>query len=203
MPPEEVPIPGLHNVENVMAAAAAADIAGDLQGRHRRRREDIPGGGAPAGVCAPRSAACDFYNDSKATSVDATMKALDSFAGRPVGDPRRQGQGQRLHGAARPAAAQGARGAADRRGGGKNRRAARRRGPELIRAERWSARCAEPGRARGPAIRCCWPRPAPASISFRVTSIADGSSRDLVNGLRIKQWRSGLRRTGFSSARWS
>ena len=77
---DEVPIPGMHNAENVMAAAAAAHFAG--AGRDaiaaavktfkavEHRLEfvaDIDG--------------VKFYNDSKATSVDATMKALDSFAG--------------------------------------------------------------------------------------------------------------------------
>jgi UDP-N-acetylmuramoylalanine--D-glutamate ligase len=80
MPPNEVPIPGMHNAENVMAAAAVAEIAG------------IPKGEITAAVKTFQAvehrlefvAEIDgvrFYNDSKATSVDATMKALDSFAG--------------------------------------------------------------------------------------------------------------------------
>ena len=80
MPPAEVPIPGMHNAENVMAAAAVAEIAGI---------------GKPEIVAAVKTfkavehrlefvaeiSGVRFYNDSKATSVDATMKALDSFAG--------------------------------------------------------------------------------------------------------------------------
>ncbi len=76
---DEIPIPGMHNAENVMAAAAAAHFAGASRDQiaaavktfkaveHRLEFvADIDG--------------VKFYNDSKATSVDATMKALDSFA---------------------------------------------------------------------------------------------------------------------------
>ena len=80
MPAKDVPIPGSHNAENVMAAAAVAELAGVSRG-------DI--------IAAVKSfqavehrlefvAQIDgvkFYNDSKATSVDATIKALDSFSG--------------------------------------------------------------------------------------------------------------------------
>ncbi len=80
MPPSEVPIPGRHNAENVMAAAAAARIAGVPEDKIveavrtfkavEHRLEFV------AEIRGVR-----FYNDSKATSVDATMKAIDSFEG--------------------------------------------------------------------------------------------------------------------------
>lgn len=80
MPVSEVPIPGRHNLENVMAAGAAARLAGVS-------RENIRKAVKAFRAVEHRLEFVDeingvrFYNDSKATSVDATMKALDSFAG--------------------------------------------------------------------------------------------------------------------------
>jgi UDP-N-acetylmuramoylalanine--D-glutamate ligase len=80
MPPAEVPIPGWHNAENVMAAAAAAHIAGisdekvvEAVGTFKAVEHRLEFVAEMRGV--------RFYNDSKATSVDATSKAIDSFEG--------------------------------------------------------------------------------------------------------------------------
>jgi UDP-N-acetylmuramoylalanine--D-glutamate ligase len=76
----EIPIRGRHNVENVLAASIAAARAGvnhqaiaaavrTFQAVEHRLEfvRNVSG--------------VDFYNDSKATSVDATLKALDAFPG--------------------------------------------------------------------------------------------------------------------------
>jgi UDP-N-acetylmuramoylalanine--D-glutamate ligase len=74
----DVPIPGAHNAENVMAAASAALIAG------------VPRQQIAAAVRTFKAVehrlefvtelnGVRFFNDSKATSVDAAMKALGSF----------------------------------------------------------------------------------------------------------------------------
>lgn len=76
----EIPLRGLHNVENVMAAACAAHIAGADLARIRAAVMTFPG--IEHRIEFVRNlASVDYYNDSKATSVDATLKAVDAFAG--------------------------------------------------------------------------------------------------------------------------
>jgi UDP-N-acetylmuramoylalanine--D-glutamate ligase len=78
----EVPLPGAHNLENVLAAALIGHLLGVPAASLRRsilafrglehRLEDVL-----------RVGGVRFVNDSKATTVDATLKALASFD-RPV-----------------------------------------------------------------------------------------------------------------------
>jgi UDP-N-acetylmuramoylalanine--D-glutamate ligase len=77
-PVEEISLRGAHNVENVLAACAAASALGVAP---ERLRAGIRGfrGVAHRIERVRERAGVVFYNDSKATNVDATLKALAAF----------------------------------------------------------------------------------------------------------------------------
>ena len=79
LPVAEIPLKGAHNLENVLAAVCAARLAGvpaesmrATVGRFKAVEHRLELVREVAGVA--------FYNDSKATNVDATLKAVASFA---------------------------------------------------------------------------------------------------------------------------
>ncbi|MGD0887642.1 MAG: UDP-N-acetylmuramoyl-L-alanine--D-glutamate ligase [Acidobacteriaceae bacterium] len=80
MPLAEIPLKGAHNVENVLAAVCAARLGGVSS---QSIRASVAGFKAVEHrlefVATVRGVA--FYNDSKATNVDATKKALEAFTG--------------------------------------------------------------------------------------------------------------------------
>lgn len=74
----EIPLRGRHNVENVLAAACCAHLAGAPLEAIRRGVQSFQGVEHRIEFVRELGGVA-FYNDSKATSVDATRKALESF----------------------------------------------------------------------------------------------------------------------------
>ena len=80
LPVAEVPLRGAHNVENVLAAVCAARLAGiDAESIRRTVREFHAVEHRLEPVRTRRGVT--YFNDSKATNVDATAKAIASFPG--------------------------------------------------------------------------------------------------------------------------
>jgi UDP-N-acetylmuramoylalanine--D-glutamate ligase len=76
----QIKIRGLHNLENVMAACLLANIAGAEVPDIARAVETFPG--VEHRLEFVRSLhGVDYFNDSKATNVDSTRKAIDAFKG--------------------------------------------------------------------------------------------------------------------------
>jgi UDP-N-acetylmuramoylalanine--D-glutamate ligase len=71
---------GNHNIENVLAAAAAARLAGAEPAAIAEGVRTFAGVEHRIEYVATISGV-EYYNDSKATNVDATLKALDAFSG--------------------------------------------------------------------------------------------------------------------------
>jgi UDP-N-acetylmuramoylalanine--D-glutamate ligase len=78
MPVAEVPLKGAHNVENVLAAICAGDLMGCEPDSIRTTVHDFKAVEHRLEFVATVRGV-DYYNDSKATNVDATIKALESF----------------------------------------------------------------------------------------------------------------------------
>jgi UDP-N-acetylmuramoylalanine--D-glutamate ligase len=77
----EIPLAGAHNLENVLAAVAATGIAGAGAAAIAKGVRSFAGVEHRLEFVA-EIGGVRFYNDSKATNVDATLKALDAFPGR-------------------------------------------------------------------------------------------------------------------------
>jgi len=80
MDASEVPLRGVHNLENTMAAAAIAFLAGATHAQIRAAVMTFPGVEHRLEFVRERNGVA-WYNDSKATNVDAALKAIAAFPG--------------------------------------------------------------------------------------------------------------------------
>ena len=76
----DIPLRGQHNLENVLAAATAACLVGAAPRAIAEGVRTFPGVEHRLQFVA-EIGGVQFYNDSKATNVDATEKALEAFPG--------------------------------------------------------------------------------------------------------------------------
>lgn len=113
----QIKLLGLHNVENVVAAASVAHLAGANPDAIAAAVSSFPGVEHRIEFVREHNGV-NYYNDSKATNVDATLKAVDAFDGNlwvilggkdkggsyaPLREPlRAKGKGALLIGAAAP-----------------------------------------------------------------------------------------------------
>jgi UDP-N-acetylmuramoylalanine--D-glutamate ligase len=80
MPCGDITLKGAHNLENVLAAVVMGSLAGIEAAKIRTAVKDFKAVEHRLEYVAT-IAGVDYYNDSKATNVDATIKALESFSG--------------------------------------------------------------------------------------------------------------------------
>ncbi|MGP8270010.1 MAG: UDP-N-acetylmuramoyl-L-alanine--D-glutamate ligase [Terracidiphilus sp.] len=78
MPLSGIPLKGAHNVENVLAAVVASRLAGASVDAIREAVESFQAVEHRLEFVAKVNGV-SFYNDSKATNVDATAKAIEAF----------------------------------------------------------------------------------------------------------------------------
>jgi len=74
----EIPLKGAHNLENVLAAVCAGALMGCVPEKIRQAVHDFKAVEHRLEFVVTIGGV-DYYNDSKATNVDATIKALESF----------------------------------------------------------------------------------------------------------------------------
>ncbi len=139
MPLSKIPLKGEHNVENVLAAVCAARLAGAPAAAIARAIEKFQAVEHRLEYVATINGV-EYYNDSKATNVDATAKAVAAFRGGIHLILGGKDKGSDYTDARAAAARAGARRVHHRLGGGQDRVAPARRGSDARPAKRWPTR---------------------------------------------------------------
>lgn len=83
LPPAEINIPGLHNLENSLAAAQAAYLCGIAENTVAKVLRTFPGVEHRIEYTITVNG-IEFYNDSKGTNPDSTLVAIDTFPGKEI-----------------------------------------------------------------------------------------------------------------------
>jgi UDP-N-acetylmuramoylalanine--D-glutamate ligase len=81
MKSDDIPLRGAHNVENALAASVASKLVGAATEAIAEGIRSFPGVEHRLEFVRDRNGVL-YYNDSKATNVDAAEKAIDAFDGR-------------------------------------------------------------------------------------------------------------------------
>jgi UDP-N-acetylmuramoylalanine--D-glutamate ligase len=83
LPPEEIKIPGRHNLENALAAAQAAYLCGVSKATVAKVLKTFPGVEHRIEFVAEIDGVA-YYNDSKGTNPDSTIVAIETFAAKDL-----------------------------------------------------------------------------------------------------------------------
>jgi len=81
--PDEIQIPGRHNLENALASAWASSLAGVERATIGQVLKAFPGVEHRIEYVT-EVAGVKFYNDSKGTNPDSTLVAMETFSGKPI-----------------------------------------------------------------------------------------------------------------------
>ena len=185
----EIPLKGAHNLENVLAAVCAGALMGCAPEKIRQAVRDFKAVEHRLEFVATVRGV-DYYNDSKATNVDATIKALESFpanihlilGGKDKGsdytvlnDLLRQ-RVKRVYTIGAAAAKIESQIISSSEPVGKT------AGPRWSTPKRWRTPSARHTPSRNRAMWSSWLPPAPASISSKATSIEGRCSKKSCGG---------------------
>ena len=179
----EIPLKGAHNVENVLAAVCAGALLGCAPERIREAVAKFKAVEHRLEYVATVRGV-EYYNDSKATNVDATIKALESFPANIHFILGGKDKGSDYSRAERLVEEAGEAGLYHWRGGGEDRVADSvcRDRLRSCRLGHWSRRCNAPQQLPSRGTSYCWRPPAPASTNSAITSTAGKCSKKLSKG---------------------